>query len=100
MSDLTEKTVRDVENILSEILQQTRSDRNWTQEAVAEAIHKSPRWYQKIEKSGKIPGGLTLLRILILYNIDVQIFRDALNLQTPKASSKRKEKKQPPKTPG
>lgn len=80
-----------IETIFSEVIRESRKQKNWTQEGVAEVIDTSPRWYQIIEKTGKLPGGMTLLRILVLYDVDLQIFRDALQLSEPTPAKRKRE---------
>ncbi len=67
----------------SKALLHAREDMGYTQSAVAEAVSVSVRWYQKVEAGHKLPGAVTMLRLILFLNIDVKLFRDEVGLVDP-----------------
>ena len=53
-----------------------------TQDKVAELIGISPRAYQYIEKGKTIPRGDTLLKLIYLFELDIDRYREALKTQS------------------
>lgn len=58
----------------SSCLYHKRIERGYTQDQVAEAVKISSRWYQKIEKGETLPGTIIFLRLIKLFDIDVDDF--------------------------
>lgn len=73
----------------SEVLK-ARNEQGYTQSEVAEAVSISVRWYQKIESGLKLPSSVVAMRLIVFLNIDVEIFREELDLVEPIHSNKRK----------
>lgn len=67
-----------------------RNEKNYTQNEVAEAVSITVRWYQKIEAGTNLPGSLTMLRLILFLNIDVENFREEAGLIVPVSSNIRK----------
>lgn len=69
-------------------LLKARKERNLTQSQIANYLDISLRWYQKIESGRKLPGSLLLLKLILLFNIDVEEFREecGLNVSIPDVS--------------
>lgn len=54
-----------------------------TQQQVAEAVSVSVRWYQHLEKGTYLPGAVVMLRLILFLGIDVEVFRESLDLCVP-----------------
>ncbi len=59
-----------------------RTEKQYTQEQLAEMVSVSTRWIQEIE-SGAMPGGLTTLKLIIALDLDVTDLREDANLRVP-----------------
>lgn len=66
-----------------------RTNRGYTQGEVAEAISVSVRWYQKIESGKRLPGAITLIRLILFLHIDLEEFRKEVGLVDPVRSRQR-----------
>lgn len=53
-----------------------------TQQALAELVSISLRWYQELEKGNRSPGAKAMLRLIVVLKIDPQDFREELGLMT------------------
>lgn len=67
----------------SKVLYHARKKSKLTQKQVSEAVSISLRWYQRIERGEKLPGALTMLRLILLLHIDVEDLRDDVGLLPP-----------------
>ena len=67
----------------SSIVYHSRINLGYTQKEVAEAISVTVRWYQRVEKGEKFPGGIALLRLLLFLNIDIEELREEVGLVVP-----------------
>ena len=67
-----------------------RTELNYTQDEVAEAVSITKRWYQKLESGVKLPGAVTMLRLILFFNLDIEDFREEAKLNVPISSNKRK----------
>ena len=67
-----------------------RKELGYTQHEVAEAVSVTSRWYQKIEAGMKLPGSLTLLRLILFLYLDVENFREEAGLVVPVSSVQKK----------
>ena len=67
-----------------------RTGLGYTQREVAEAISISVRWYQKLESGQKLPGSVTLVRLVLFLHIDMEEFREEAGLIVPVHSVQRK----------
>ena len=67
-----------------------RKHLGYTQYEVAEAVSVSVRWYQKLESGERLPGSLTLIRLILFLNINVEDFREEAELIVPVCSDTRK----------
>lgn len=61
-------------------LYQARTRLGYTQAQTAEAVGISSRWYQYIEHGTRIPGSLVMLRLILFLELDLEEFRNYLNL--------------------
>ena len=43
----------------------------------------SVRWYQHLEKGTYLPGAVVMLRLILFLGIDVEVFRESLDLCVP-----------------
>ena len=66
-----------------------RKDLGYTQSEVAEAVSITVRWYQKVESGRKLPGTLTALRLILFLHLNVEDFREVVELIKPVSSNKR-----------
>lgn len=60
-----------------------RKHLGYTQGEVAEAVSVSVRWYQKLESGERMPGSVTLIRIILFLHINVEDFREEAELVVP-----------------
>lgn len=67
-----------------------RREMGYTQEQLAEAVSASTRWIKKIEKGTGLPGGEIMIALLIFLNLDVNDFREDVNLRVPVSNVRRK----------
>lgn len=67
-----------------------RLDKGLTQNEVAEAISVSTRWYQMLEAGEKLPGSLTLLRLIFFLELDIKKLEKELGLVIPVSSNLRR----------
>lgn len=82
--------------VLAKQICQARTDKEWTQQQVADAVFISLRWYQYIENEGFLPEARVLIALVLLLDLDMEIFREHCKLgELKKAASaaKRKHKK-------
>lgn len=63
-----------------------RDSFGYTQREVAEAVSVSVRWYQRVEKGEKLPGSVVMLRLILLFHLDVEKFREEVGLLVPLSS--------------
>lgn len=68
---------------LSSVIFHARIDHGFTQRQVADAVSVSVRWYQRIEKGERIPGTIVMLRLILLLDIDIEVFREEVDLYVP-----------------
>ena len=66
-----------------------RKSLGYTQNEVAEAVSVSVRWYQKVESGKKLPGSVTLIRLILFLHIDVEDLREEAGLIVPIRSVQR-----------
>lgn len=64
-------------------LYHARHERHYTQEQVAEAVSISLRWYQHLEKGTFLPGSVTMLRLILFLEMDIELFREEVGLVDP-----------------
>ncbi len=67
-----------------------RTKQKYTQSEVAEAVSVTVRWYQKVEAGEKLPGAMTMLRLLLFLHIDIEEFREEVGLLVPVRNVRRK----------
>ena len=67
-----------------------RLELGYTQAEVAEAASISVRWYQSIETGHRLPGTITMLRIMAILNIETKEFRDELGIIIPPSVKRKK----------
>ena len=60
-----------------------------TQTQVADAASISLRWYQQLEKGSFLPSATVMMRLILFLHIDIEIFRDEVNLYEPVSVSPR-----------
>ena len=60
-----------------------RTSLGYTQEQLAEAVSVSVRWIQKIENEARMPGSVTMLRIILFLNLDIEKFREEVGIFEP-----------------
>ncbi|MBQ8388798.1 MAG: helix-turn-helix transcriptional regulator [Clostridia bacterium] len=73
----------------SSALLKARLHLGYTQSEVAEAVSITVRWYQRIESGRKLPGTLTMLRLILFLNLNVEEFREEVGLVEPLPSVRR-----------
>ena len=71
-------------------LYRARTELNYTQDEVAEAVSITKRWYQKLESGIKLPGAVTMLRLILFLNLNIEDFREEVKLIVPVSSNRRK----------
>ncbi len=69
--------------VLSRELYRKRKALCWTQQDVADKVGISVRWYQQLEKGSHTPSALTMMRLVLVLDISVEVFRKPLGLQHP-----------------
>lgn len=67
-----------------------RLDAGLTQSQVAESVGISVRWMQRIEYGERLPGTLTMLRLILFFNIDPEELREVVELNERIYASPRK----------
>ncbi len=72
------------------IILNARLDAGLTQSEVAEATSISVRWLQRIESGERLPGTLTMLRLILFFNLDPNEFREEVGLVVPVSDNRRK----------
>ena len=72
------------------IILNARLDAELTQSEVAEATSISVRWLQRIESGERLPGTLTMLRLILFFNLDPNEFREEVGLVVPVSDNRRK----------
>ena len=65
---------------LSGDLYHARDNSGFTQAEVAERVDTSVRNYQHIEKGETIPRGDTLLKLIYLFDLDIDRYREVLGM--------------------
>lgn len=86
-------TNRNLKDGFSKMLLTARTRMDYTQEQVAEAVSITLRWYQILEKNGKLPSALVLMRLQLFFNLDLEPLRDFVGLQKPGPASSKKKRK-------
>ena len=71
------------------IVLRARDELGYTQYEVAEAVSVTVRWYQRIETGVKMPGSITLIRLILFLHLDVEELREEAGLVIPVRSSRR-----------
>ena len=66
--------------LFSKDLYYARKNLKFTQAEVAEKVDISERSYQYIEKGETIPHGDTLLKLIYLFDLDIDRYREALGM--------------------
>ena len=64
-------------------LYHARAAKGYTQRQVAEAVSISVRWYQRVEKGERLPSSVVLLRLILFLNLDVEKFREEVDIIVP-----------------
>ena len=67
-----------------------RLDSGLTQSETAEAVGVSVRWIQRVESAEKLPGTLTLLRLIKFFNIDIKELNEEVEIFDYVSSNTRK----------
>ena len=67
-----------------------RLDAELTQSEVAEAVGISVRWIQRVESGQRLPGSLTLLRLIKFFNIDIKELNEEVEIFDYVSSNTRK----------
>ncbi len=76
-------TKTSLKQAFSDEIYHSRMQLGLTQQQVAEAVSVSVRWYQHLEKGTYLPGTVVMLRLILFYGIDVENFREFVELNTP-----------------
>ena len=79
----------DVKFKFATLILDARLSKGLTQSEVAEATSISTRWYQRIESAEKMPGTITLLRIIFFLDINIEELRKEVGLIVPVSSNTR-----------
>ncbi|MBR5460640.1 MAG: helix-turn-helix transcriptional regulator [Clostridia bacterium] len=67
-----------------------RLDSGLTQSEVAQAVSVSTRWIQRIEAGEKLPGTLTMLRLILFFDLDIEELRKEIGLIEPISDNRRR----------
>lgn len=67
-----------------------RLDAGLTQSEVAQAVSVSTRWIQRIEAGEKLPGTLTMLRLILFFDLDIEELRKEIGLIEPISDNRRR----------
>lgn len=62
------------------IILNARLDANLTQSQVAESVGISTRWMQKIESGERLPGTLTMLKLILFFEINPEELREVVEI--------------------
>ena len=57
-----------------------RLDSGLTQSETAEAVGVSVRWIQRVESGERLPGSLTMLRLIKFFNIDISKLNEEVEI--------------------
>lgn len=57
-----------------------RLDKGLTQHEVSEAIGVSTRWLQRIETAERLPGNLTMLKLILFFKINPEELREVVEI--------------------
>lgn len=74
------------EFIFSGDLYHARKKHGWSQQKVAEMIAISVREYQNIERGRVTPHLKTFLRLVFLFDLDIELYREVLAVHVPVSS--------------
>ncbi|MBE6573236.1 MAG: helix-turn-helix transcriptional regulator [Ruminococcaceae bacterium] len=66
----------DFNDYLSEQIYRGRKRAGYTQAHLSQKLGVSVRWYQRIEKGERLPGAVVLIKLMLLLDIDIEVFRD------------------------
>ena len=72
------------------IIFNARLDAGLTQSQVAECVGITIRWYQRIESGQKLPGTLTMLKLILFFNVNLNELREDVEISEPICSNVRK----------
>lgn len=67
-------------------LRRTCDSMGWTQPFVADLISITLREYQNIESEKRIPKTETFLRLVYLFDLDIENYREAFDIRGPLSS--------------
>lgn len=80
----------DVKFKFSSLIFNARLDAGLTQSQVAECVGVSTRWLQRVESGQKLPGTLTMLKLLLFFNINPNELREDVEINEPICNNTRK----------
>jgi len=69
--------------IFSGDLLRARESRGWTQQFVADLVSITLRQYQNIERGSCIPHTDTFLKLVYVFDLDIQSYREAFPILLP-----------------
>lgn len=72
-----------LEKQLGKLLYKARTEAGLTQQQTADSASISVRWYQRIEKGERLPSTYTFVCLILFFRIDVEEFREAVNIIVP-----------------
>lgn len=87
------KELSELDRAFCALLKPGRLAKGYTQEQAAEAVSKTLRWYQMVEKGLQAPGREMVIRLEILFDLDVQSLREKAGLITPALSTRQQAKR-------
>ena len=64
-------------------LRRTRDSMGWTQPFVADLVSITLREYQNIENGKRIPKTETFLRLVYLFDLDIENYREEFDIRDP-----------------
>ena len=67
-------------------LRRTRDSMGWTQTFVADLVSITLREYQNIESGKRIPKTETFFRLVYLFDLDIENYREAFDIRGPLSS--------------
>lgn len=72
------------------IILNARLDAGLTQSEVAQAISVTTRWYQRLEAGERLPGTLTMLRLILFFDLDISQLKEEVELIVPVSDNRRR----------
>ena len=83
LNDLPASSDVSLKYMLSGDMLAARLKRGWTQAYASECISITSREYQSIEGGKRLPNIITFLKILFLFELDIEKYREVVSFDIP-----------------